>query len=312
MVNSRHSSRVRRRVTIALIAAAVFLAATYAAVSITAAYVLTKGTHRPLELTAAAVSANVEDVTFQSRVDHLQLRGWLAHSAARSGRSVILVHGRDSNRVAKDLGAVPLARDLLANGYDVLLFDLRASGESAGDRFTLGADEPRDVLGAYDFMRGHGYVPARMGIIGWSEGAVTVLEAAPQLNDVAALVADSAFAELRPVLDVQIAKNDPLPRIFDWGSITAAHILFGFDPDLRPVDAVRALPNRAFLFFHGASDETVPPANAAELRSASANPQSKVVIIQRAGHALGYKTAPDVYLATLHQFLDQQMSEHGG
>ena len=284
----------------------------YSAVCITAAYILTKGTHRPLELTAAAVGPDVENVTFQSRVDHLELRGWLAHSPTRSGRSAILVHGRDSNRVAKDVGALPLARDLLANGYDVLLFDLRASGESAGDRFTLGADEPRDLLGAYDFMRGRGYVPARMGIIGWSEGAVILLEAASELNAVGALVADSAFAELRPILDTQIAKNDPLPRIFDWGSITAAHILFGFDPDLRPVDAVRALPNRAFLFFHGASDETVPPANATELRSTSANPQSEVVIIPGAGHALGFKTAPDAYLTTLRRFLDEQITERGG
>lgn len=303
---------LRRRFIVATIVAAVALVAIYATVCVAAAYILTKGTHRPLEATAAAVGPNVEDVTFQSRDDHLQLRGWLAHSATGRGRGAILVHGRDSNRVNKDIGAIPLARDLLAHGYDVLLFDLRASGESAGDRFTLGVDEPRDLLGAYDFMRNRGYVPARMGIIGWSEGAVTVLESASQLDGVAALVSDSAFAELRPVLDVQIAKNDPLPRIFDWGSITAAHVLFGFDADLRPVDAVHALPNRAFLLFHGASDDTIPPANATELRSASTNPQSEAVIIPGAGHALGFKTAPDLYLTTLHRFLDQQISEHGG
>jgi fermentation-respiration switch protein FrsA (DUF1100 family) len=88
--------------------------------------------------------------------------------------------------------------------------------------------------------------------------------------------------------------------------------LFGLNPNLRPVDAVRALPGRAFLFFHGGADTFIPVSNASRLAHASTNRESKLVIVPGADHVKSYRTNPSLYLGTLHAFIDQQVAEHGG
>ncbi|HET9849513.1 MAG TPA: alpha/beta hydrolase [Candidatus Dormibacteraeota bacterium] len=288
-----------------------FLIASYVLVSFAMAYQLTLGNHRPLGVTGGVVQVQFENIAFTSRVDHLTLRGWLYRSPSPSGRSLVVVHGKGQNRVNADFNAVGLAKDFLAHGFDVLLFDLRSCGTSEGDRFTLGNLEPRDLLGAYDFMRGRGYAANRMAILGDSEGAVTVIEAAKDLGQVGALVADNGFAALKPELDAQLPYNTWLPPIFYPGGELVAE-LWGFNPNLRPVDAVRALPNRAFLFFQGGADHYVPVANAYELRNASSNAESQLVIVPKADHVKSYRTNPALYLSTLYRFVDQQIAEHGG
>ena len=43
-----------------------------------------------------------------------------------------MVHGLKQNRVDTNYGSDKVAHDLVAHGYAVLLFDLRACGESGG------------------------------------------------------------------------------------------------------------------------------------------------------------------------------------
>jgi pimeloyl-ACP methyl ester carboxylesterase len=301
----------RRRALVALGVFMVLVALTYAGASVAMANQLTLGNHLPLSQPGSAVETPFRDVTFPSRIDHITLRGWLFRSPVPSGRSAIVLHGFHQNRVNADFNAIGLARNLLLHGYDVLLFDLRSCGQSGGDRFTLGTLEPRDLLGAYDFMRRQGYVPQRMAIMGDSEGGAIVIEAAAELRAVGALVADSAFAELRPLLDRELPSHTSLPPIVYPGAFLAGR-LFGLNPDLRPVDMVRDLPERAFLFIEGAADVYVPPANAVDLRNASANRESVLLMVPKAGHVKSYQTDPTLYLSTLYRFLDQQIPEHGG
>ena len=83
----------------------------------------------------------------------------------------------------------------------------------------------------------------------------------------------------------------------------------GQDPNLRPVDAVRAQPQRAFLFFHGLADDFVPPGNADELRAASPNPDSALVLVPGAKHVRTYEADPAAYMARVYQFFDKEMGQ---
>jgi len=69
-----------------------------------------------------------------------------------------MVHGKGTDRQAgPGDGNLAIAAPLVRAGYTVLVFDLRGSGESGGERFTLGAHEVRDVEGALDYLRLRGW-----------------------------------------------------------------------------------------------------------------------------------------------------------
>ena len=302
-----------RRAAWMLVLLALAAAAVYSAVSVYAAGQLsTTGTHLPLQATPESIGPDWEDVTFPSRTDHLRLSGWLFHAPRRTGRSAIALHGFTSNRTDAGFGMPAFTRDLLAAGYDTLVFDFRSFGRSEGGGFTIGWREGRDVLGAYDFMRGRGYDPAQMAIVGISMGAESMLGVAEQLGPVAALVADSAYAELRPIIELNLHRYSPLPALFYPGIIEAGTLFYGLNPDFRPIDHVRALPQRAFLFFVGGRDDFIPPDNSRRLRAASANPGSRLVVFEGSGHVQGYHDERDRYLRELFAFIDEQVARRRG
>jgi pimeloyl-ACP methyl ester carboxylesterase len=289
---------------------AVLIAGVYVAICLYAANALSvTGAHEPLTATADSIGSNWEDVSFPSRLDHITLRGWLFKAGGARGRSVIILHGFTANRTDEGFGEPQMAHDFIGAGYDTLVFDFRSFGLSDGDRFTIGWAEGRDVLGAYDFMKGHGYDPHRMAILGVSMGAESMLGVAEQLSDVAALIADSAYADLHPILNLDITRYSHLPGIFNPGIIAAGQLFYGLNPDFRPIDHVRALPGRAFLFLVGGSDSFIPIENSAQLKAASANPESRLVIFAGSRHAQEFQDQTARYLQTVLSFIDSEIAE---
>jgi alpha-beta hydrolase superfamily lysophospholipase len=255
-----------------------------------------------ITVSAESIGTDFESVSFSSRTDHIVLRGWLFHAPGFSGRSVVLVHGWQANRSTVS----PEARDMIAHGYDALIFDTRGEGLSDGGHETLGSLEQRDVLGAYDYMKQRGYAAGKMTFYGQSQGAAAIIEAAPQMSDVGALISDSSFADLSALLAQRFTASTRLPGSLDLLGVTFARI-FGVDPALRPVDVVAGLPHRAFLFFHATGDQFVPVASANELRSASTNPDSKLVLFAGTGHLDTYAADPSTYMADVYSFINSQV-----
>ncbi|MBI3468798.1 MAG: alpha/beta hydrolase [Planctomycetes bacterium] len=248
---------------------------------------------------------------FPSRGDYIPLKGWLFRSHSGAGRNVILVHGWNADRLGLEYPACDVAHDLVGHGYDVLLFDLRACEESGGERFTLGNTECRDVLGAYDFMRdgtaGSGYDVGQMAFIGVSMGGAALLRASPEMKDVEAIVVDSAFAELRPLLEEKLPGRTSLPTFLNGPILAAARVCYQLEPNLRPIEQVQSQPERAFLFFHGATDTIIPPEHSRRLREASVHPASDLVVVPGADHGKNYDTDPAAYMQRIYQFFDTQL-----
>jgi pimeloyl-ACP methyl ester carboxylesterase len=125
-----------------------------------------------------------EKVNFLSR-DGLQLFGWFLQGEKQP--VVILLHG---------LGATSLsmsyqARLLQKAGYNVLMFDFRAHGDSQGDTIT-GTMEVNDIYGALDYLASRPDVDAnRVGILGVSYGAAIGLYAASQIPAIKAVILES-------------------------------------------------------------------------------------------------------------------------
>lgn len=167
---------------------------------------LIKPPRQRLWTTPASLGLPYEDLHFPAR-DGLRLSGWFIprKRAVQRGpaTTVILVHGWPWNRlgsinenIATDIpGSVPvdmlqMSHALHTAGFNVFMFDLRNHGQSAaGGPVTFGLLEANDLLGAIDYLAERKDIEAeRLGVVGFSAGANTILYALPHTDRIKAAV----------------------------------------------------------------------------------------------------------------------------
>src|SRR3989475_4680347 len=222
----------------------------YGVISFRVAESVTRVDRLPLEPPATSVAPTHEDVTFSSR-DGIVLKGWW-FTVPGADRAAVLVHGRGRNRINSTFHPDSIARMLLAHRYAVLLFDLRGHGESGGTRYTLGIEEPRDILAAIDLAAAKaGTDRARVAVIGESLGGGSALMTVKADPSIGPVVTDSAFADGNAVVSESASKYTNLPSWFTPGIVLMSRIFLGLDiGQVTPAKVVAAHPERAFLFIH--------------------------------------------------------------
>src|SRR5215470_17710951 len=174
----------------------------------------------PIVGSPADLGLPYESVSFESAVDRIPLQGWYLPS--RGERAIIMLHGIDQNRWNEWERVPQKAQLLVEHGFDVLVFDLRGHGQSGGDRLGFGWLERNDLLAAVAYVEGRGIAPGRIGLLAHSYGAATGLLTAAADPDIAAVVADSAFADIRSLLDHEVQLRG-YPPIFTPGISLVTH-----------------------------------------------------------------------------------------
>ncbi|MGH2472944.1 MAG: alpha/beta hydrolase [Candidatus Limnocylindria bacterium] len=257
------------------------------------------------------VAPTYRDVALRTS-DGLTLRGWYFPTGA--DRAAIVVHGKDSNRIAgENRTAEKIADFLIADGYDVLLFDLRGNGESDGDRFSLGYQERRDVAAAIEFVSALGIREDRIALVGISMGAGTVLQTLLLHPNVGAVVADSSYADAPTIVSENLQQVAGVPGWFTPGVLLFSKVVFDLDGDqVRPIDVVRANRERPILFIHCDRDQLIALHHPRELFAASANKGSQLWIAGGCQHAWAFNEHPVEYQARLVAFIAAQIPPRAG
>ncbi|MDP5273288.1 alpha/beta hydrolase [Chengkuizengella axinellae] len=200
-----------------------------------------------------------EDVEFLSRDKTTKLRGWyLPTTKEQEKMTIIFIHGYTKNREQDNFPFLTLAHSLVGAGYNVLLFDMRNSGESSGSLTTLGQCEKEDVLGAVDWVKQHSNT--KIGLLGVSMGASTAIQAAAAEPSIIALVADSPYHDLKEYLQSNLSKWSNLPNfLFTPLIMNILGPVTGIKPEkVTPIKSVDAVYPRPILFIHSIRDESVP------------------------------------------------------
>lgn len=264
---------------------------------------LSRPERHALTTTPAAYELAYESVRFASAVDNIPLSGWFIDSPGT--RAIVILHGRNGTRDSTE--PMEIAQALVRSGYDVLLFDFRAHGESGGERYTLGYLETRDVAGAVRYLQSRG--ATEIGVIGFSMGAVTVLNSAPDQPELRAIVSDSAFADASPLVERELPKAGGLPVFFDPGVLLMGRLLYGVDiANNKPMRAVAHLGHRPVLLIHGSADGLIPVGDAYALQRAGANnPNLELWIVPEAEHTGAHRKNREEYLKRVIGFFDQNL-----
>lgn len=219
---------------------------------------------RAIRHTPAELGLRYEDVSFSSS-DAVRLSGWFLPAASGKARATVIhVHGNAAN-IGEHVWA---SRWLPAAGYNVLEFDYRGYGQSAGEPGLTGAQ--RDISAAIAYARSRPDVdPRRLIVFGQSlGGALAIYNVAnsPYREDIRALIVDSAFSSYRQIAGEKMAGFWPT-----WPFQWLPWLLL--NDTYAPRDAIAAVAPIPLLLIHGDGDQIVPAHHSVQLFQRAAEPK---------------------------------------
>lgn len=308
-MSSRFFTITRRRI-LALGVIALLLAAAYGAAGMMVYRIGTTVSARCEAPDPAVFTLPYENVEFPSREDSLTIRASFA-PVNESSPAVILVHGLGGCRFAP---AILSAADMLHRaGYSTLLIDMRNHGESqiTTGRMAGGIHEYRDVLGAWDWLvNAHGIPPGRIGLFGTSLGAASVMIAAAEEPQVAAVWEDSSYAGVDLAIQNELALRQ-FPGFLASAASTASWLMDGLDLSANsPLKAAAQWNSRPLYITHGEADARMPVEHAYILVDALRAAGTDVTpwIIPDSGHVQAIFDHPDEYESRLIAFFSASLN----
>jgi esterase/lipase len=145
---------------------------------------------RPDKLKAEAITLKTED--------NISISAWYKNT--NSDKAVILLAGIGADRMSN----ISRAEYYLANGYSVLLPDLRCTGSSGGEVITFGWNESKDLKACYEFLRRKN--SKKIGVHGCSLGAATITYSLKDIKDYHFIVLESCYDNIDQAFENRVEK----------------------------------------------------------------------------------------------------------
>jgi len=156
--------------------------------------------------------------------------------------------------------------------------------------------------------------PRSIGGWGVSMGGATLLLAAAREPAIRAIISDSAYADIIPILAREIPLNSRLPRLFTPGALLAGKVLYGANYyAVRPVDVIASLAPRPVYFIHGADDLYIAPSHMSDLVARTVpNTHVRTWLVPGADHAQSFNTMLEEYVACVVAFYNEALGADSG
>ncbi|VEF48970.1 dipeptidyl aminopeptidase/acylaminoacyl-peptidase-like protein [Bacillus freudenreichii] len=269
---------------------------------------LTKPEKKAIDILPSDYEMVYKDIEFMSKDAKTKLSGWVLEPPVPAKMNVVFAHGYKGNRYEENIPFLPLASNLLADGYRVIMFDFRYAGESEGEMTTVGVKEKLDLLGAVDWTAEHYDEP--VGLLGISMGAATSILAAAESEDVIAVVADSPFSDLHNYLKVNMPVWTDLPN-FPFTPLILTIIPFMADVDLHdasPISVLDKVAPRPVLFIHNRGDASIPYTES-EIMAEKDPDHFALWLTDGDGHVKSFEQNSEEYVDKVRGFFDKALQE---
>lgn len=259
---------------------------------------------RPLEHHPEECGVAVEEVTIAG--PRGKLAAW--YLPAVNGCTLICCHGIHDNR---GQWIRQMARLRARSGYGALMFDFCGHGESEGSLVTYGVREAEEIGAAIAYLRARGDVdPGRLGVMGYSLGAISAVLAAVRYPELRCVVIESGFADLLTDIKALFRRYTGLPS-FPFAAIVVAlgQRLAGVRlADIRPARVIGHLSPRGVLIISDLQDDLAnEPYDGEQLYAAAGEPK-QLWQVPDAGHVWAYDTHPDEWIVRVGDFLDAHLA----
>ena len=220
---------------------------------------------------------------------------------------VILVHSYRTDHTVM----YPYAEEYLDKGYNVLLPDNRAHGNSEGLFIGMGYLDQFDLADWVDYIISLD-ADANIIIHGLSMGAATAMMYSGGEDipiNVKAIIEDCGYTSAFDYLSWKLKQRFNLP---DVPIISIANISFKiaagyFMNQASAIDAVKQ-SEIPILFIHGTEDTTVPVENVYSLYNAAENCEKDLYIVEGAKHGESLNVSPLDYWSHVFDFVNRYLN----
>ena len=220
------------------------------------------------------------------------------------GKTVLMAHGFKASPMSNFCIA---AKAFWDRGYNLLMIDQRAHGESGGYVCGFGLREQYDLIRWVEWLEANTRTDA-LAVYGISMGCAAMAYASDRLGPdrVRAMILDCGFYSPREQL-ATVGRRLHVPWKIMMPSIRAlARLTLGLDLDTPVTDALSRTQIPAF-FLHGAEDVTVDPEDGRRNWAACAS-EKEFILVPGANHTMAFPVGGEALQRKLFAFLEQYMN----
>ena len=200
-----------------------------------------------------------------------------------------------------------LASALRERGYEALVLELRGHGTRPGP-CTFGVREVEDAEAVLHWARELTHTRLPVAVLGWSMGAAVACRLAARHPEVRAVVADSVYACLYPIVRFSIKRRYHLPAV-PWAWVTWWTVKLVLRRGAKSLDPVAIAQDarQPLLAIQGGEDEVVPPAESERFYQRWGGPKERW-LDPAAEHVGMFAYDPQAYCARVADFLDRALT----
>jgi hypothetical protein len=240
----------------------------------------------------------------------IRLKGWFLHADSSNPLgTVIVLHGLASCKEAM----LPTAKTFTRAGFNCILYDLRAHGESGGEYCTFGYCEKGDLSRYIDsaFAR-YGSAIGPVAVMGGSLGAGVALQAMEADRRICCGIVESPFATLREVVFDYVKRRSAVSA--RWVSdlaLTRAGRIAHFPVDsVRPEESARHI-TRPVMVVHGLLDENISPEYGKRVYQNLGSLDKEWVPVPQGSHFNLTSIGGDAYRRRIIDYIQKHMRGYG-
>ena len=216
-----------------------------------------------------------------------------------SNKVAVLCHGYRGTPYRDFSGG---AVEVLNLGYNVVLIDERAHGQSQGHSITFGVREVKDAIDWVKYARNRFGEDCDLVLIGISMGGNVVLTASDKIGK-AKIIADCPFSSPSIMLK-ETVRSLGLPVPIFYPLVNLSSIIFAHT-NLNKTSAYDSIKNTTnkVLIIHGDSDMVVPHFISEDLYKAYSD-KIQYELFKGANHGMSYLVDKPRYQAIIRKFLE--------
>ncbi|GBG96928.1 alpha/beta hydrolase [Lactococcus termiticola] len=233
----------------------------------------------------------------------LKLDAWYVPATVATNKTVIVVHGfRQDKSAMRQYGE--LFHQL---GYNVLMPDNRAAGDSQGKFISYGYKDKTDVI-AWAKMLTQQNSQVHITLFGLSMGAATVMMASDQPDlpsSVKNIIEDCGYSSVWSEITYQGWSGYHVPAFPIVYSVSAENaIRQGWFFQQASSTSALAKDKLPILLIHGGTDTYVPTKMVYEnYKAVKKGTPKELLIVKGAAHARSFETDPTLYRSTVSKFM---------